>query len=340
MRLRKIYHWTGLTTLLLASGTVLATGGAINRGDYLGRKDVDAFIQSMHDEHGIEAARLRQILGQAHRQNRVLELVRKPAEGKPWSEYRPIFMTEKRITAGVTFWNEHADLLEQASAQYGVPPEIIVAILGVETFYGTRMGKFPVLDTLVTLGFDYPKRADFFRGQLSHFLLLAQEEGMNPMAPKGSYAAAMGMGQFIPSSYRDFAVDFDHNGVRDLFHSPADGIGSVANYFHRHEWQPGEPVIVPAKVTGNRYKQLRANERKPAYSFAQLHSAGVTFEGPHHDDELFSFLELEGKKGKEYWVGYHNFYVITRYNHSVKYALAVYQLSDAIKSRRNQSSKP
>lgn len=312
-----------------------AEAGVIIRGDYLGRADVEGFIQQMHTKYDIPALRLRQVIGQAMQQKRVLELVQKPAEGKPWSEYRPIFITEKRIDAGLAFWNEHTELLQQAEADYGVPPEIIVAIIGVETFYGTRMGTFPVLDTLVTLGFDYPKRSSFFRGQLEHFLLLSHEEGLDPTTPKGSYASAMGMGQFIPSSYRDFAVDFDQDGIRDLFTSPADGIGSVANYFAQHHWKPNAPIAAPATVKGTRHKQLKANERKPGYTLNQLKTAGVTPKGEFSATEKTSFLNLEGKKGREYWVGFHNFYVITRYNHSVKYALAVFQLSEALKSRYN-----
>lgn len=322
---------------MLSGPAAQAEAGVIMRGDYLGRADVEAFIQQMGHKYDIPALRLRQILGQAVQQKRVLELVAKPTEGKPWSEYRPIFITDKRINAGVDFWNKHETLLKRAQATYGVPPEIVVAIIGVETFYGTRMGTFPVLDTLVTLGFDYPQRATFFRGQLEHFILLSLEEGMDPTTPKGSYASAMGMGQFIPSSYRDFAVDFNQDGVRDLFSSPADGIGSVANYFAKHHWQPNAPIAAKAKVKGTRYKQLKANERKPGYTLAELKAAGVTANGKYDAAEQASFLDLEGQKGREYWVGFENFYVITRYNHSVKYALAVYQLSEAIKSRRNPS---
>lgn len=321
--------------MLLIGQAAQAEAGVIMRGDYLGRPDVEEFIQQMTHKYDIPALRLRQVLGQAVQQKRVLELVAKPAEGKPWSEYRPIFLTDKRIDAGVEFWNQHEALLNQATAAYGVPPEMIVAIIGVETFYGTRMGTFPVLDTLVTLGFDYPKRASFFRGQLEHFVLLSEEEGMDPTVPKGSYAAAMGMGQFIPSSYRDFAVDFDQDGIRDLFSSPADAIGSVANYFARHDWVSGAPVATKASIKGTRYKQLKANERKPGYSLDELKAAGVSVKGDFNGDSPATFLDLEGENGREYWVGFHNFSVITRYNHSVKYALAVYQLSEAIKSRRN-----
>ncbi|CAG0911209.1 unnamed protein product, partial [Cyprideis torosa] len=225
-------------------------------------------------------------------------------------------------------------LLQRAEEVFQVPADIIVAIIGVETFYGTRMGTFPVLDTLVTLGFDYPPRSAFFRGQLEEFLLLSREQDIPPQEPKGSYAAAMGMGQFISSSYRDFAVDFDGNGHIDLWKSTADGIGSVANYFRRHDWIMGAAVVAPAYVEGDQYVSLKANERKPSYSVQQLKAAGVQPSVPVATEEALSFLDLKGAKGQEFWLGHHNFYVITRYNHSVKYALAVYQLSQAIKRTR------
>lgn len=325
-----------ITGLLLLAwlGQVQAATGIIQRGEYLGRADVEAFIADMVRRHGFETNELRALLAQGEQQKRVLELVSKPAEGKDWSKYRPIFVTERRIKKGVEFWETHEELLKQAEETYSVPAEIIVAIIGVETFYGTRMGTFPVLDTLMTLGFDYPPRSKFFKRQLEEFLLLSREQNIDPLEPKGSYAAAMGMGQFISSSYRDFAVDFDQNGQIDLWKSFPDGIGSVANYFSRHHWKLGEPVIGPAFVEGKGYKRIKANELKPAHSVDTLSKAGVSPSQPVYQDELLSFLDLKGEKGHEYWLGHHNFYVITRYNHSVKYALAVYQLSQAVKRAR------
>ncbi len=322
-----------------SSSSAEAAAGLVLRGDYVGRADVEEFVVRMSREEGFEEQKLRTLLGTTKQQKRVLELVAKPAEGKDWSKYRPIFLGKKRIKKGVEFWNTHEALLERAEKEYGVPAEIIVAIIGVETFYGTRMGTFPVLDTLMTLGFDYPKRSKFFRKQLEHFLLLGREESIDVREPLGSYAGAMGMGQFIPSSYRDFAVDFDGDGVRDLWHSPADGIGSVAAYFNRHGWKYGEPVIEPASVKGKGWRKLKANELKPSYTVAQLKKAGVSPTAPVGKDEKLSFLALNGAKGKEFWLGRHNFYVITRYNHSVKYALAVYQLSQAIKRERLASGR-
>lgn len=319
--------------LLLFWGNTAARTGVIERG-YLQRPEVKTFIQSVHQKHGIPVPKIAAFLSAARQQTRVLELIAKPAEGKPWSEYRPIFLTEKRIVGGQKFWQENLANLEMAAKAYGVPEEIIVAIIGVETFYGTRMGGFPVVDTLVSLGFDYPPRSEFFLSQLENLILLADEESLNPAQLKGSYAGAMGMGQFIPSSYRNFAIDFDGDGDRDLFTSPADAIGSVANYFKQHDWQSEQRVISEASVSGKGFEQLDANKRKPQFTAAELRAAGVFSRGPLSPDEKLIYLKLDGKSGQEHWVGHHNFYVITQYNHSVKYALAVYQLAQAIKQRR------
>lgn len=329
--LRQIIVITSLTVL---TGNALAGEGVIQRGGYLQRQDIQTFITMMVKTHGQSETKLRRLFGQAKRQQRVLDLVQKPAEGKPWSDYRPIFLTDKRIDAGVQFWNAHQEILDRAEAEYGVPREIIVAIIGVETFYGTRMGRFPVFDTLVTLGFDYPKRGPFFTKQLEHYLQMTQEESLPPLELKGSYAGAMGMGQFIPSSYRDFAVDFNGDGRRDLFHSVDDAIGSVANYFKHHQWHPGEEIISRARAIGNDHQALKANDRKPGYTLRQLKAAKVYPRGAVAPNETLVYLRLQGKDGLEHWVGHHNFYVITQYNHSVKYALAVYQLSQAIMARR------
>jgi membrane-bound lytic murein transglycosylase B len=320
--------------LIVFCGVAYAKEGGAATNDYLSRDDVQAFMDNMHTKHGMPEQQLRDYFTQAVSQERILELMRKPAEGKAWAEYRPIFLTEKRIQAGVAFWDKHETQLQRAVKQYGVPAEIIVAIIGVETFYGTRMGRFSVLDALATLGFDYPPRSKFFLKELEEFLLLVREEAIDPFKVLGSYAGAMGMGQFIPSSYRNFTVDFDGNGKRDLWRSPADGIGSVANYFQKHKWQSGEPVIQLADVKGKGYQQIKANGRKPGYLKAQLNVAGITSRGPIRKGEKLVFLDLQGESGSEHWVGHHNFFVITEYNHSVKYALAVYQLGEAIKAAR------
>ena len=265
-------------------------------------------------------------------QTKVLEAIQRPAEKeKNWQEYRKIFITDKRVQEGLAFWSNNAAILASAERKYGVPPEIVVAIIGVETFYGRYKGKYPVFDSLVTLGFDYPPRQKFFRSELEHFLLLAKEEDLDPLAIKGSYAGAMGKSQFISSSYRRYAVDFDENGTRDLWESNEDVIGSVANYFKRHGWKADEVITVPAKIQGSRYLTLLEKGLKPVASVSELPQYDVTAEHNVDAQQAVSLLEFKNNKSDEYWLEFNNFYVITRYNHSHMYAMAVYQLSQQIK---------
>jgi membrane-bound lytic murein transglycosylase B len=223
-----------------------------------------------------------------------------------------------------------------AEKVYGVAPQIIVAIIGVETRYGGNTGKYAVLDALSTLAFDYPPRAKFFRGELEQYLLLAREEHIDLLNTKGSYAGAMGYGQFIPSSYQRYAVDFDQDGKRDLWDSPMDIIGSVANYLHVNGWTPGAKVADRASVTGNRFKGVIEKGLKPEMTVKQLKSEGITPVKPLPADTLAALISLDQKSGPEYWLGLNNFYVITRYNHSPLYAMAVYQLSEEIRQARAQ----
>ncbi len=299
---------------------------------YARRPEVRHFMDEVAAEHAFDRAYLERLFAGVQRQDRVLEAIARPAEAKPWFEYRRIFLTPQRIDKGVAFWRENAPVLQRAERGYGVPAQIIVAILGVETLYGRRMGRYPVLDSLTTLGFDYPPRARFFRSELEQLLLLAREESLDAAALKGSYAGAMGRGQFIPSSYRRFAVDFDGDGVRDLWHSNADAIASVANYFQRHGWRTGGPVTVPATVQGRAYRTLVEKGIKPSIRPAVLGEHGVIPQGGQLDGERVALMEFELEDAKQYWIGWNNFYVITRYNHSPLYAMAVYQLSDRIKA--------
>jgi membrane-bound lytic murein transglycosylase B len=242
-----------------------------------------------------------------------------------WREYRPIFVTSKRIGRGNDFLRLHHEILQRAEKEYGVPAEIITAIIGVETYYGRLSGKTQVFDSLVTLGFDYPPRSRFFLSELEQFLLLTREEDIDVSVVRGSYAGAMGMPQFISSSYRQYAVDFDGDGKRDLWNSTADVIGSVANYFKVHGWKSGGQVVVPARVKGQ-IEETR-NKLKPHTSISDLAAQGVVPEVAVDDSAKATVITLKGKRGKEYWLGLDNFYVITRYNHSALYAMAVYQLS-------------
>ncbi|RUO25276.1 lytic murein transglycosylase B [Aliidiomarina minuta] len=292
-----------------------------------------AFTAEMIAEHDFTREEVEQILAQAELNDDVLNAIQRPWEAKPWHEYYPIFLTERRIERGVQFWQEHEQTLNRASKEYGVPPEIIVAVIGVETFYGEYMGNYRVLDALYTLGFYYPPRQNFFRSELGEFLRLARNENLELGELKGSYAGAMGFGQFISSSYHHYAVDFDGDGIRDLFNNPVDAIGSVANYFARHNWRAGEPVAIAAwpnrvddmdSLTSGRRQQL-------THTVGQLHEAGVDFVTQMPEDTRARLFQFEQQQGHSYWVGLPNFYSITRYNHSPLYAMAVFLLSEELR---------
>jgi len=317
-------------------GSVLLLAVSLTQASYSDRKDVQQFIQQMVKKHQLDEKTLTALMAGAEKQQVVLKAMAKPAEGVlPWHKYRRIFLTDNRINKGVAFWNDNRALLERAEKEFGVPARIIVAIIGVETYYGKRWGTLPVLDTLVTLAFDYPKRAKFFKKELEHFLLLQEKESIDVNKVTGSYAAAMGMPQFIASSYRMYAVDFDGDGKRDLWNSKPDVIGSVANYFKRHGWKLGAPVTEKLSPKGNAYKSLLSRKLKPKRTAQQLKKAGFDIEADK--GERFSVTEFVQKKGIDVWLGRHNFYVITRYNHSPMYAMAVYQLSEEIAKKRREA---
>ena len=325
---------TVLRSSLLACGLILGTTAAVQAMDIASHAETRNFIDEMVDKHGFDRDALTRLFTEARHQPGIIAAITRPAEAKPWAEYRPIFLQPDRIRGGARYWAEHSDLLRQVEQKYGVPPEIVVAIIGVETRYGRHAGRYRVLDALSTLAFDYPKRSRFFRKELEQFLLLTREEGLDPLTPRGSYAGAMGHGQFIPSSYRHYAVDFDQDGRRDLWNSSSDIIGSVANYFARHGWRAGEPVAFPARVEGADYQPLVNGPLRPRHRLGDILAAGVHIETRLDPDQKATLLELEGSNGPEYWVGLHNFYVITRYNHSPLYAMAVYQLGQEIKALR------
>lgn len=296
-------------------------------------KAVRNFINEMVEQHAFNSNELQSVFAEAHLHQSILDAISRPAEAKPWYEYRPIFVTADRSKGGVNFWQQHAGTLQKASAVYGVPEEIMVAIIGVETRYGRHTGRYPVLDALSTLAFAYPPRSSFFRKELKEYLLMTREEGLVPGKQLGSYAGAMGMPQFIPSSFRHYAVDFDNDGKRDLWTSHADAIGSVGNYFKRHHWKSGQPIASPVKVHGSRYQALVDGKLKPRYSPQELMDNGVILPQGLPTDLKGVLLKLETRDGPEYWVGWHNFYVISRYNHSALYSMAVYQLSEQIKQQ-------
>ena len=317
---------------------VFGAGQAV--ADYSQHPEVSAFVDRMVKEHGFEAKQIREHLAQAEKKPAILEAIARPAEKtKPWYEYRKIFLDNDRIQQGVVFWQENAATLDAVSERYGVDPSIIVAIIGVETRYGRHMGNYRVIDALATLGFDYPPRATFFRGQLEQLFLLAREQKQDPLVLKGSYAGAMGFGQFIPSSFRHYARDHDGDGVADIWTNREDAIASVANYFKAHGWQTGQPVFVRAKVSGKVDETLVNSTGRPQHSVAELKKKGVEPVAAVGADRLVSLLSYEQEQGPEYWLGFNNFYVITRYNRSQLYAMAAWQLSEAIKEARASAAK-
>ncbi|WP_313303080.1 lytic murein transglycosylase B, partial [Pseudomonas sp.] len=253
---------------------------------------------------------------------------------KPWKDYRPMFITDARIARGVDFWRQHEAVLARAEQEYGVPAQYVVAIIGVETFFGRNTGNYRVIDALTTLGFDYPPRADFFRKELREYLLLARDEQLDPLTLKGSYAGAMGLPQFMPSSFRNYAVDFDGDGHINIWNNPDDAIGSVASYFKRHGWVAGEGVVSRAQVNGAQADQGLTTGIEPAKTFGQLRALGWSSHDALPDDLPVTAFRLEGDNGPEYWMGLKNFYAITRYNRSVMYAMAVHQLAEQLVQAR------
>ncbi|WP_166423327.1 lytic murein transglycosylase B [Paraglaciecola sp. 20A4] len=303
----------------------------------------EAFIKMMVNDHQFDAKKLKQQMISAVKEQNVIDAIKRPWEAKPWHQYYPIFLTDKRLEKGLKFYQAHRDTLARAEKKYGVPAEMIVAILGIESFYGTYTGNYSAFNALYTLGFHYPPRKSFFRKEFAQLLLLARDEKFEPSQLKSSYAGALGWGQFIPSSYRHYAVDFDDDGVRDLLNNPVDAIGSIANYFKRNGWKAGEPVAFPVDATREQAKPWLKNSLKYRDTFQQLTDAGIqlnvqtaqtyAIENAQSqwikipgvsESKLFDFAQ---PKGVDYWLGLKNFYVITRYNHSKLYAMVAFQFS-------------
>ncbi len=325
----RVLRGLGLAGALLGSASAVAA--------YQGEA-VDVFIDEMTREHGFAPEQLRQVFDQAERKQAILDAISRPAERvKPWKEYRPIFITDSRIAQGVDFWRQHEAALARAEAEYGVPAQVIVAIIGVETFYGRNTGSHRVIDALSTLGFDYPPRQPFFRNQLKEYLLLAREEQIDPLAIKGSYAGAMGLPQFMPGSFRAYAVDFDGDGRIDIWNNPVDAIGSVASYFKAHGWSQGQPVVARAEVRGKRFEEGLTQGLESTKNAGQLRALGWRSRQPLAEETAVTAFRLEGAEGDEYWIGLPNFYVITRYNRSVMYAMAVHQLAEQLAAARGKS---
>jgi membrane-bound lytic murein transglycosylase B len=295
---------------------------------------MEAFIEHMQAKHGYEPAALRRMLGEAQSRPSIIRAMTAPSTARPWFEYRRRIIDPVRIENGVRFWLQNTAALERASREFGVPPELVVATIGVETLYGRNMGSLKVLDALVTLAFDYPPRAEYFRRELEEYLLLAREAAFAPTTLRGSYAGAIGIPQFLPSSYRKYAIDFDGDGRRDLVDSTADAIGSIANYYRSFGWKPGAPTIVSAEPGEADLAPLLAAGIKPHTTIKELRSRGVVVHEPVDENAEATVFQVQLESGPKLLLGLDNFYVITRYNRSINYAMAVWELATAVKAAR------
>lgn len=318
---------------LAAVAAAAALAGPAAAQTYANRPEVREFVTVMVDRHGFGQRELEQLFAGARYLDSVVTLMTPlPGAVRSWPTYRDNFVNPRRVEAGVQFWRRYARTLDRAAAAYGVPPEIVVAIIGVETEYGRNTGAFRVLDALTTLAFDYPRRAEFFRGELEQFLLFARESRYDATSFRGSYAGAIGIPQFMPGSIRRYAVDFDGDGRRDLRASAADAIGSVANFLQAHGWAAGEPVAVPAEVEGERWRLLVDGGVEPIHRAGELREHDVRFAEEVDDDTACVLIELESPDAPAYLVAFRNFYSLTRYNRSSFYAAAVLELAAALKS--------
>ena len=295
------------------------------------RPEVEAFVKDLVKNEQFSRQELETVLSKAEKSDRVLELISRPAEKRlEWKDYRKIFMTDQRVNEGVDFWQTHAETLAKAEKEYGVPASIIVAIIGVETYYGRLTGGFKVLDALSTLSFDYPPRSKFFTQQLKEFLILVREQKLDPHELTGSYAGAMGIPQFIPSSYRAYAVDFTGDGQSNIWQQEEDAIASVGNYLKENGWKAGKPIASKARVQGTKYEQAIGKSVKPAKTLKQLETSGWKPVNVLPSAIRAAAMSFEGEKGTEYWLGMENFRVITTYNRSKLYAMAVHQLAKEV----------
>ena len=324
-----------ISAILYLSGAIFSP--QVLAGDYAENVTAQKFFKEMEERHNFDGSELRKIFSQVYRDQRILDLISKPAEKRlAWREYRKIFLDNARIRNGIKFWEENERVISDVSVRYGVPGEIIAAIIGVETRYGKVTGNHRVISALSTLAFDYPPRSRFFRKELESFLLLTREEGKSPLELKGSYAGAMGYGQFMPSSYRAYAVDSDKDGKRDIWNSRADAIGSVANYLSAHNWEKGAGVAIRVELDSelNGLDDDSFSELRPNLTGSQLLKMGFKVPSTHLEKTV-ALIRLRSDAESEYWLGEWNFYVITRYNRSPMYAMAVLQLAEALRIGRS-----
>lgn len=293
------------------------------------------FIQKMVEKHQFSQEELTVLMDNAKKKDGILNAFDKPATSKPWSFFKKLYVTEWREKEGVKFWEKHAQTLIRAEDQFGIPQEIITALIGIETNYGTYTGEFRIVDAFYTLGFYGKRRNKYFLKEFEEFLILARENNIAPNSIKGSFAGAIGIAQFMPSSYREYAIDFDGDGKADLENSVADAIGSASNYLKRHGWKRGEPIVFPVSADNDQVLSEMAGKSKPNRTYGELKQAGVKQALGLNDDLAVGLFKLEGDEGVELWMSLKNFYVITRYNPSNNYALAMVQLSEKIKALKN-----
>jgi membrane-bound lytic murein transglycosylase B len=308
---------------------------------YPNRKDVKEFVAEMAKRHGFSKRELNRVLGQAQYQPAIVRAMEQPPESAlaSWQAYRSIFIKPERIEAGAQFWNRNAGALKRAEAEYGVPEDVIIGIIGVETTFGKNIGTFRVIDALATLAFDYPKRGAYFRGELEHYLVFSREQKIDPLKMKGSYAGAIGIPQFMPGSFRRFAVDFDGDGQINLATSPADAIGSIGNFLKSHGWVRGQPVAIAAQVSGDGWRKLAESGIVPETRFSDLPGYGVKVAADLPEDTLCALIELESPgQASDVRVTLKNFFVLTRYNRSNLYAAAVLDLAAEIAKARSAAA--
>jgi len=320
-----------LTILILCSFFSEASADA----GFTQRNDVKAYMQWLSHKYQFNPAELAFWFNQVTIQPAIIESISRPYEAKPWNIYQQLFLQDKRIQLGTAFYKQHQATLEKAEKEFGVPAPIIVAILGVETYYGAQQGTYKVMDALSTLAFNYPPRAPFFKKELTEFLLLSRQINLDPTTVQGSYAGAIGQPQFMPSSYRYYAVDFSGEGKSDLRGEANDAIYSIANYLKKNGWRTGEPIAAPAKLRGTAYQSIDTNAKIPLYSMRQLSRLGVTplYYPPVIPEKPIGLIQLNTEQQPEYWIAFNNFYVITRYNTSKQYAMAVFLLAAEIQRR-------
>lgn len=318
--------------LLVALLALIAALPALASG-YDRRPEVREFIREMVERHGFVEHELSFLFSRAIRREPILQAISPPGpgRGRSWNEYRGLFVNARQIRGGAAFWSAHRRTLARAAREYGVPEEIIVAIIGIETLYGRNMGRWRVVDALTTLAFDYPPRAPFFRSELEKYLVFARDEGFDVFSVRGSYAGAIGIPQFMPSSHLAYAVDFDGDGTIDLRGSPVDAIGSVANFLKAHGWRPGETILLPASVSGEGWRAVSDGSVLPRFPLADIRNAGVAFSGGDPAAQGI-VIELSNRDAPaEFRVGLQNFYVLTRYNRSSFYASAVHDLATELR---------